>query len=210
MMKLKLALRDVILICLLLLLTLLSFMFGKSFNQSENFPIKQDVQKEEVPDKEVYAPLPLDVTFNIPNGFSVRSIQSGSSADPRNTYVYVRSSDFVLSHTEIGYPFISSGAEFSVSVSKTTDSNVEEYLNRSPLFQQIATQRIDKNINGVRVIQYDMSWEGSNNTAAVFIKEGYVYSVAYGYKDLTVKPQYIKEFGEFLNSVVKESKQSKY
>lgn len=210
MIHLKSRLPVLALVFLLFILVVLSFLFGKSFGQIKNPSIQSMDLKEETPSKKGYDPLPLDINFDIPNGFKVQSIQSGSVADPRTTYVNIRSNDYVLSHTDFGYPFISSGAEFGVSVSKAVDSDVEAYLNKSPLFQKIATEKIIKEIEGLKVIQHDMSWEGTNNTSAAFIKEGYVYSISYRYKDLNSKPQYIKEFGIFLNSLIKESRQSKY
>jgi hypothetical protein len=130
-------------------------------------------------------------TVTIPNKW-IGEVEQEDSFEDVNIY----SPDYQQEESMRGF---SKGANIFIRVEETGTKDINEDLKKDVLWNEISTNVKKINIQGIKAIQYDYKYEGTQAVDTVFIAEGKKYLVKLDYS--TGRNDYWKEYQFVLNTL---------
>jgi hypothetical protein len=133
-----------------------------------------------------------EFTFKYPSDWSIASIPTNFG------YISLRSPDYVL-NTE-GIETLETGVELMVFTDTTTETSIDNKFEKDQFAGQIANSKTTTSVDGQRAIQYDYSYENTQATDTIFIKNGLSYLIKLKYPDSNTKNKYLSTYQGILES----------
>jgi hypothetical protein len=148
----------------------------------------------------IYTHPTLGYSFETPLNWNLTEVETPAGITQDYQNVSLKSPDYVYTEPEDGYATVTSGAEIYISTEKTEATDVEVEFAADTLASSIARNKIVTNIDGVKALQYDFSYEGVTASITTFIKNGVSYFIKLSYPTLSDKTNYWETYASFLYS----------
>lgn len=110
----------------------------------------------------------------------------------------IKSPDYAL--TTEGIEYLEKGVEVVIYRSKTNETSIDNKFETDRFAGQIASSKTSTTVNGQKAIQYDYSYESTQATDIIFIKNGVYYLVKLKYADMQAKNQNSPLYSNLLKS----------
>lgn len=113
-------------------------------------------------------------------------------------YISLRSPDYSV-NTE-GIETLDKGVELMIYTETTTETSIDKKFEQDKFAGQIANSKTYTTVDGQRAIQYDYSYESTQATDTIFIKNGMHYLIKLRYADSNTKSKYWSTYLGILGS----------
>lgn len=140
---------------------------------------------DETTNWKTYTNTALNYSLIYPPTWKLELQQPIEGIRPQESLVNIKSPDYTL--TTEGIETLSDGVQISVHTDKTTEISIDTQFEKDRLAVQIASNKTTTIVDGAKAIQYDFSYENTQATHTIFIKNGVAYSINFVYADVKAK-----------------------